>query len=203
MSNQTSNPSKHKIYTRTGDGGETSLYGGGRVLKDDPYIKALGTVDEFNCTLGWAVSLIPTTLSFNSLREQLTIIQHALFDLGAALATPRTKASEKKIEATRFDSSATSRLESWIDQFEEMLPELKTFILPGGHPAGAALHLARAQCRRVERRIIPLRAQGDVSEGVLKYINRLSDYLFVAARLVNHELQCAETPWHHTVGIEG
>lgn len=186
-----------KIYTRTGDKGETSLFSGKRVPKDDRFIEALGTVDECNCTIGAALAMMPKTEALQKPREQLEIIQHALFDLGAAIATPRTQAAVEKLNKTRFDSEATEFLEKWIDDMEESLPALKTFILPGGHPAGALLQLARSVCRRAERAVIPLSAQADVSQHVIIYLNRLSDYLFVMSRYVNHLLQSPETLWEH------
>lgn len=184
---------KTKIYTKTGDEGETSLFSGQRVTKDDPFIIALGTVDECNSAIGIALSFMLNDPSLNSLREQLEIIQHTLFDLGAALATPRTRSTENKLERTRFDNEGTQLLEKWIDQMEETLPELHTFILPGGHTAGAFLHLARSICRRAERTVTPLKA--DVSRNVVKYLNRLSDYLFVASRFLNYSCQMPETQW--------
>lgn len=186
-----------KIYTRTGDKGETSLFSGQRVPKNDPTIDALGTVDECNCFIGSAVSFLPSDLKFNEVRSQLITIQHALFDLGAALATPRTRAVDSKIEKTRFDHDGIESLEKWIDQFEEHLPKLTTFILPGGHSSGAILHVARSICRRAERLVLPLYKTTDVSDNVLIYLNRLSDYLFVASRYVNHLNHNPETLWEH------
>lgn len=185
-----------KIYTRTGDKGNTSLFTGQRVLKNDPYIEALGSVDECNSSIGAALSFMePGTM--DPLKKELEIIQHALFDLGAALATPRTRATNQKIEKTRFDEEATIVLEKWIDQMNSHLTPLKEFILPGGHPTAAMLHLARSLCRRAERSIIPLHQHADVSNPVLIYINRLSDYLFMAARYANHLTHTPETHWQH------
>lgn len=193
--------STQKIYTRSGDKGETSLYTGERVLKNDPIIDAIGTVDELNSAIGCALASLPKeTLK---LEGQLLIIQHALFDLGAALATPRTRAKSDKIEKTRFDDESITLLEQWMDQFSETLPPLKTFILPGGHAAGAALHLARSICRRAERTCVPLNQQHEISDRVMKYLNRLSDYLFMASRFVNHMINRPETPWdqHHALHL--
>lgn len=186
-----------KIYTKTGDKGETSLFTGQRVPKSDPTIDALGTVDECNCAIGVAVSLLPSTPTFNHVQQQLCQIQHALFDLGAALATPRTRATHSKIDKTRFDYEEIETLEKWIDAMEVQLPTLHTFILPGGHASGAMLHLARSICRRCERLVIPLNAHTDVSDNVLMYLNRLSDYLFVLSRYVNYLNHRAETLWEH------
>lgn len=184
-----------KIYTRSGDKGNTSLFTGERVPKNDPYIEALGSVDECNTAIGLAIAMLPKEKEFAKTKEQLEIIQHALFDLGAALATPRTKAPEAKIEKTRFDKEEILLLEKWIDQMDSELAELKTFILPGGHPAGATLHLARSICRRAERLVIPIHNAGDVSNQVVIYLNRLSDYLFVASRHVNALCHSPETLW--------
>lgn len=186
-----------KIYTKTGDKGETSLFTGQRVPKNDPTIDALGTVDECNCAIGVAVALLPGDSKFDHVKQQLCQIQHALFDLGAALATPRTRAADSKIDKTRFDYQEIEVLEKWIDAMEEHLTPLHTFILPGGHPSGATLHLARSICRRSERLTIPLNAHTDVSDNVLMYLNRLSDYLFVLSRYVNYLTQSPETFWEH------
>lgn len=187
--------SKVKIYTRSGDEGETSLFSGQRVSKNDSFIEALGTVDEVNSAIGIALSFMQEDSSLKDLRDQLEIIQHTLFDLGASLATPRTRASTTKIERTRFDNDGTELLEKWIDEMEEKLPELHTFILPGGHSAGAFLHLARSICRRAERIVIPISKNPDVSKNVIMYLNRLSDYLFVASRYVNYLCQKLELQW--------
>lgn len=184
-----------KIYTKTGDQGQTSLFSGHRVAKNSPYIEALGSVDECNSTIGASLSFLPTDSQFDKVREQLIHIQHSLFDLGAQLATPRTIAPPKKISKTRFDAEETLKLEKWIDEMEETLPPLKAFILPGGHQAGALLHMARCLCRKSERKIIPLVESGDVADAVLIYLNRLSDYLFVASRNINHLGSMPETKW--------
>lgn len=184
-----------KIYTKTGDKGETSLFTGQRVPKTDPFIEALGAVDECNSALGTAISFLPPTSDMNPVKEQLEIIQHALFDVGAALATPRTRAISSKLEKTRFDQQEIEQLEKWIDKMEAGLPRLHAFILPGGHPAGAALHLARSICRRAERRVLPLYRDADVTDTVLIYLNRLSDYLFSVSRYVNFLVKCPETKW--------
>lgn len=186
-----------KIYTRTGDKGETSLFSGQRVPKDNPFIDALGAIDECNSAIGAALSAIPKEEQFSSVIEQLNMVQHALFDLGAAVATPRTTAANAKIEKTRFDQEEIDLLEKWIDEMTQQLPPLKTFILPGGHLGGAMLHLARSVCRRAERVVIPLMHQADVSEAVFVYLNRLSDYLFTVSRYVNHLAQVPENCWIH------
>jgi cob(I)alamin adenosyltransferase len=184
-----------KIYTRTGDKGTTSLFSGERVPKNNPFIEAVGTVDEGNSSIGLALSLLPREEVFNTTRSQLEMIQHGLFDVGAALATPRRSHESQKLEKTRFDHESTELLEKWMDAMDIQLPVLKKFILPGGHPVGAALHLSRSIIRRAERLVIPLYEQADVTQAVLIYLNRLSDYLFIASRFVNQQLQVPETLW--------
>lgn len=186
-----------KIYTRMGDSGETSLFSGQRLAKSDPIFDALGAIDEGNSALGCALSLLPdwNNSILERLKGQLLHVQHALFDLGASLATPRNTSERRKLEKTRFDDSAVALLEQWIDAWENTLPRLHNFILPGGHPAGAALHLSRSVLRRAERAAVPLHREGSVEHSVLVYLNRLSDYLFMAARMVNHTLNISETPW--------
>lgn len=188
---------KMKIYTRTGDKGTTTLFSGERIPKNTPFIEAVGTVDEGNSAIGLALSLIPKEEQFKDARLQLEIIQHALFDVGAALATPRTCEQSQKLEKTRFGDEAIQLLERWIDDLDEQLPPLKTFILPGGHPAGASLHLSRSIIRRAERLVVPLYEQADVTQAVLAYLNRLSDYLFIASRFINQELSVPEIKWDH------
>lgn len=191
-----------KLYTKTGDAGETSLFTGERVQKDNVNIGALGEIDGCNCAIGMALASLPAFETFNGLREQLIIIQHALFDVGAAVATPKTKAPSSKLKKTRFGSEATLALEHWIDAYDKVLPPLKHFILPGGHPAGAALHLARSICRKAERGVVPLFRNDDIDEEVLIYLNRLSDYLFIAARRINHLAGSPETAWEQHKHIE-
>lgn len=193
-----------KIYTKTGDKGQTSLYTGKRLPKNDPVFEAIGAVDECNSSLGIAISLIQDIQLLNATKEQLSIIQHTLFDVGAAIATPRTAATDSKIEKTRFDNKDSEILESWIDAMEQELPKLTAFILPGGHSCGAALHLCRSICRRAERAVVPLNNQADVSDSVMVYLNRLSDYLFVASRYVNFKLNLPETKWEpHKLNKKG
>jgi cob(I)alamin adenosyltransferase len=182
-----------KIYTKSGDKGETSLFTGQRVPKNDPFIEALGSVDECNSAIGAALSFMPKENNFAKTRGQLEDIQHALFDLGASLATPLKRSSNDKLEKTRFDHDDVALLEKWID--EEELPKLHSFILPGGHPAGSMLHLARSISRRAERCVAPLNKSAEVSNDVLMYLNRLSDYLFVVSRHVNHLMHNPETLW--------
>lgn len=189
-----------KIYTKTGDRGETSLFTGERVSKNDPFMHALGTVDECNSTLGLARCYLPEEAVFQQARDQLEMIQHALFDLGAALATPRSRATSSKLERTRFDDEAIKTIEQWIDAMDATLPPLKAFILPGGHSAAATLHLARAICRRAERNVVYLQSS-DVYDRVIIYLNRLSDYLFTLARYINTLSKSPETIWKSHKGL--
>jgi cob(I)alamin adenosyltransferase len=179
-----------KIYTRTGDAGGTSLFGGKRVSKHDPRVGAYGDVDELNACLGTvrAQGELPGDVT-----EILERIQIDLFAIGARLADPAEKISDRvtKIAVSDVD---IQRLEDWIDRFEAELPPLRRFILPGGNRAGALLHLSRTVCRRAERSIVGLGA-GEIDAPVLAYINRLSDLLFVLARAVNHRAGQPEVEW--------
>jgi len=179
-----------RIYTRAGDGGETGLFGGGRVSKDDPRVEAYGAVDELNSLLGVSRALgLPPDM--DALLER---IQSQLFVVGADLATPvDAKAPEGRIVRTAPDLA--SSLEPEIDRLESELPPLKTFILPGGAPAGASLHHARTVCRRAERRTVALGRAATISAGVVPYLNRLSDLLFVMARAANHRARRTESAW--------
>ncbi|MFS0562306.1 cob(I)yrinic acid a,c-diamide adenosyltransferase [Terribacillus sp. 179-K 1B1 HS] len=175
-----------KIYTKTGDKGETSLIYGTRVPKNHPRVDAYGTLDEANAAIGTAISLL--TVENDSLRESLQRVQTLLFHAGAELATPPDKRVQWKLE-----SKHTSSLEADIDRWSGNLPPLKQFILPGGCPSSAALHQARTIVRRAERLIVAL-SEVDRSGETLPFINRLSDYLFVAARYANHLQGTEETP---------
>ena len=166
-----------KIYTKTGDTGETGLFGGPRVPKDDPRIEAYGTIDELNAILGVARAERPRA----DFDEVLNRIQHDLFALGAELATPDPAA--KGIDAIKAEHIAWQ--EEQIDQFEEQLEPLTQFILPGGTRAAALLHAARCVCRRAERHIVSLSRHASINPQLIAYVNRLSDLLFVLARAVN------------------
>ena len=181
-----------KIYTRTGDEGETGLFGGPRVRKDAMRVEAYGAVDELNAVLGTAVA----ALADADLRTMLLEVQSALFDLGGELATPgvRERAAAGQL-APQVPVEAIERLEGWIDALEEELEPLTQFILPGGAPAAASLHHARTVCRRAERRAVTLAASEEVSGAALRYLNRLSDFLFVAARAVNARAGVEEPRW--------
>ena len=178
-----------KIYTKTGDRGETSLFAGGRVRKDSPRVEAYGTVDELNACLGMICAQLPDGEVLECLRR----IQIELFDLGADLATPVTAVTRKDIPRAREEQ--TLRLEEWIDRYEEELPPLTRFILPSGSLAGATLHFARTVCRRAERLVVALEQTEQVNPELIRYLNRLSDLLFVLARLVNQRAQMPETTW--------
>jgi cob(I)alamin adenosyltransferase len=178
-----------KIYTKTGDRGETSLFAGGRVRKDSPRVEAYGTVDELNACLGMICAQLPDGEVLQCLRR----IQIELFDLGADLATPVTAVTRKDIPRAREEQ--TLRLEEWIDRYEEELPPLTRFILPSGSMAGATLHFARTVCRRAERQVVALEQTEQVNPELIRYLNRLSDLLFVLARLVNQRAQMPETTW--------
>jgi cob(I)alamin adenosyltransferase len=175
-----------KIYTRTGDDGSTGLGDGSRVAKENLRVEAYGTVDEANSSIGVVLSVagLPETIL-----RCLTEVQHDLFDLGGELCIP----GHRMIEAAHVD-----RLENELDQFNEDLPPLKDFILPGGGPAAAACHVARAVCRRAERRCWSLARGEDVAPEVLKYLNRLSDLLFVLARVLARHERGSEVIWRRT-----
>jgi cob(I)alamin adenosyltransferase len=172
----------NRIYTRTGDAGRTRLATGEQVSKSDGRVEAYGAVDETNACVGMARLHTGADAEFDAL---LGRIQNELFDLGADLATP-PKADEAEGQALRIVASQVERLEREIDALNAQLPDLKTFILPGGTPAAAALHLARTVCRRAEREAVRLvEAGAPVNAPALRYLNRLSDLLFVAARFAN------------------
>jgi cob(I)alamin adenosyltransferase len=172
----------NRIYTRTGDDGTTGLVRGPRRRKDDLRIEAFGTVDEANSTIGMARL---QTGSMPKIDAILSRVQNDLFDLGSDLATPGPDAGEKRA-SLRITASQTEWLEKQIDQFNESLAPLTSFVLPGGTPLSAALHLGRTVTRRAERLVVALKAaEPEVSEEVLRYLNRLSDLLFVLARIAN------------------
>jgi cob(I)alamin adenosyltransferase len=181
-----------KIYTRRGDAGQTDLFGGDRVGKDALRVAAYGDVDELNATIGVAAAsgMDP------ALATSLQAIQSALFDLGASLATPDA-GHRKKAAINGVGSPEIDALEAMIDRLEEPLEMLKVFILPGGSPAAAAFHVARTVCRRAERTVVGLAGvDGEsVEEASLRYLNRLSDLLFVMARHENARQGIADIPW--------
>lgn len=177
-----------RIYTRTGDTGETGLIGGQRVPKDDPRVDAYGTVDELNTVLGIARCYLHDQPDLNQLLEQ---IQNELFDIGAELASPPERAAQFQ----SIEEHHITALEQAIDQFETELEPLRQFILPGGTLASAYLHFARAVCRRAERRVVHLSRLSTVSAAIIKYLNRLSDLLFVMARVANCRAGVEDVKW--------
>jgi len=189
-----------KIYTKTGDGGETGLFGGPRVPKDDARIEACGAVDELNALLGairaagrdgWAEDgWLP---AMGEIERHLAAIQARLFAVGAELATPAEAASRPWLPP--IEPAWVQELEQQIDAWEAILHPLRHFILPGGTPLAASLHHARAVTRRAERRVVGLHRRCPVSGAVLAYLNRLADFLFVAARVANHAQGMAEPLW--------
>lgn len=185
----------NRIYTRTGDGGETALGSGERVSKASLRIEAYGTVDETNTIVG-LVRLHTTTLELAPLDAMLARIQNELFDLGADLCVP-DRGEKPAYEPLRIAPTQYQRLESEIDDLNEKLSPLRSFVLPGGHAAAAYLHQARTVCRRAERLIVALKAVAGehVSEGAIAYVNRLSDFFFVASRHVNAVAGAGDILW--------
>lgn len=181
-----------KIYTKTGDHGETGLFNGSRVAKNDPRVEAYGDVDELNALLGVVLSFIRDD---EGICNCLLTIQRELFVIGAHLADPTARVEAKRGDKASLSEAQVTRLEQWIDKFEELLPPLRQFILPGGSKGGAALHHARTVCRRAERQIVSLSQQEFVSPLIITYMNRLSDLLFVTARLENQRKNRPEIPW--------
>lgn len=179
-----------KVYTRRGDAGETDLFGGERVGKDDLRVEAYGAVDELNATLGPAAA----ASSHEDVVELVQHIQSALFDLGAYLATPAAARREKSQLPTP-EAEDVADLEAHIDAFEEELEPLRSFVLPGGTAAAAAFHVARTVCRRAERRVVGLAREETLDPLAVGYLNRLSDLLFVIARLENHRAGVPDVPW--------
>jgi cob(I)alamin adenosyltransferase len=178
------------IYTRSGDQGETGLFGGGRVPKDSPRVEAYGEVDELNAAVGLARSF-PLHAELNRLAKE---IQDQLFTVGSVLATPAgTKAAG---HVPQVKGEWATEMEKAIDRFDQELPPLRQFILPGGNNGGAAFHLARTVCRRAERRVLALVRQREVGTEVLVYLNRLSDFLFTLARAANFRGNVKDVPWN-------
>lgn len=180
-----------KIYTKTGDTGDTGLFGGGRVSKDHPRVDAYGDIDELNAVLGMAraVELMPR------IDEVLVPIQRDLFAIGALLATPHPEKMREQLAKARVDDERIAQLERAIDDGERELEPLKAFIVPGGTPKAAALHVARTVCRRAERNVVRLRRDEDIPQLVVIYLNRLSDLLFVLSRVANRRAGAGEVTW--------
>jgi cob(I)alamin adenosyltransferase len=180
-----------KIYTRTGDAGETALFGGGRVSKDHPRVTAYGDVDELNSTLGVARATEPRAL-FDELLEG---IQRDLFSIGGHLATPDPEKVAKALEKATLSHERIEAFERVMDEADGELPPLRAFVLPAGTPKAAALHVARTACRRAERQVVHLAVSEPVPELFMVYLNRLSDLLFTLARLANHRGGTADVTW--------
>lgn len=183
-----------KIYTRTGDDGTTALFGGDRVAKTHPRIDAYGTVDETNAHIGVVQSLLRSESGIQKVSKVLERIQDELFIVGADLATEK----ESQTTVPRINASHTDQLEEDIDELAEDLPPLEHFVLPGGTQAAATLHLARTTCRRAERLTVAASEITTLNDEVVRYLNRLSDLLFVAARWVTHAAEVEETQWSGT-----
>ena len=178
-----------KIYTKTGDAGDTSLFDGTRVSKTDPRVAAYGDVDELQACIGLArAAALPADLD-----EMCVTLQRDLFALGARLADPSHKIA-RRVEKIVINDDSIARLEGWIDRLDTEIPPVRHFILSDGCPGGASLHLARTVCRRAERAVLSL-GQGAVEPVVIIYLNRLSDLLFTMARAANHRAGSPETPW--------
>ena len=202
-----------KIYTKTGDHGETGMLGGVRISKASVAIQVTGGLDETNSLLGIVISQLPQqsdaqTPTLIAIYEKIHQIQNDLFDLGSRVSACLSESGR----AIEFLPARAELLESWIDQLQADLPELTAFILPGGGPAGSFLHQARAVCRRTERDLVSLATAdldwpssnepGQRLSTELVYLNRLSDLLFVMARSANHQMGCQETQWRPTGGAQ-
>ena len=185
---------KSKLYTGTGDRGETALFGGRRVPKDHPRVEAYGTIDELNAALGVAAA----AMRQRKLIVEIQTIQNELFNIGAELASDPTR-RRKKDAIVRLDPAKAAWLESLIDEYDARVPTLRTFILPAGSTAAAALHLARTVCRRAERTVVTLARDEPVSPAIIVYLNRLCDLLFVLARYLNKIDRRRELPWRKDV----
>jgi len=185
-----------KLYTRTGDKGQTSLIGG-RVSKDDERVEAYGTIDELNAFVGQAAAEAARHSELVPMAEQLIDIMQELFDCGSDLAYASPGAPYK------MNAEPSARLESWIDVLTSEAPEIKRFILPGGSSSAALLHVCRTVCRRAERRVVTLAGQHEINQHVLTYLNRLSDYFFAAARVANSRLKIADVEYVRSANVFG
>ena len=184
-----------KIYTKTGDKGTTALFGGTRVKKYNLRIESYGTVDELNSYIG----LIKDQKISNSIKKSLLRIQNELFTLGAMLATPpekeTLKSGKERLNIPKVDENSIQFLENEIDKMDAELPQMTHFILPGGHQVVSFCHVARCVCRRAERLCVELNDQEAIQNDILKYLNRLSDYLFTLARKLSKDLSVEEIKW--------
>ncbi len=195
------------IYTKTGDDGDTALFGGGRVPKNDRRVEAYGAVDELNSFVGLALTSLtdvdadpdadggPDADADPGIRRGLLLIQNDLFALGANLATPERDDSRPRPRTPDVPVARVEAMERWIDRATEELPELREFILPGGTGAAAMLHVCRSVCRRAEREVVALGREETLDPGIVRYLNRLSDLFFVWARLENLRAGQADVPW--------
>ncbi|MBT3741225.1 MAG: cob(I)yrinic acid a,c-diamide adenosyltransferase [Polaribacter sp.] len=184
-----------KIYTKTGDKGTTALFGGTRVKKYNLRIESYGTVDELNSYIG----LIKDQEISSYIKESLLKVQNDLFTLGAMLATPpekeTLKSGKERLNIPKIDSDSILFLENEIDKMDALLPQMTHFILPGGHQSVSFCHIARCVCRRAERLSVELNDQENIQNDIIKYLNRLSDFLFVLARMLSKELLVEEIKW--------
>ena len=186
-------PRKSKLYTRAGDSGQTSLFGGRRVPKDHPRVVAYGTIDELNSVLGVAISFVRQ----RKIVDALHAIQNELFNIGAELASDKPVRRGKQAAGVfRLDPAKTKSIERLIDEYDARVPPLRTFILPSGAPAASFLHLARTVARRAEREVVSLAQSEEVNPDILAYLNRLCDLLFVLARYLNKADRRRELLWH-------
>jgi len=184
---------KSKLYTRSGDAGTTMLFGAGRLPKDHPRVEAFGTVDELNSALGVALSILPAR---GAVAKVLRNVQNELFNIGSELASETGGEASKEAARLFVDADAKiAVLEGLIDDYDAKVPPLRTFILPSGTQGGAMVHLCRTVCRRAERAVIRLSHDQPVNPDILRYLNRLSDLLFVVARYVNKAARKPETQW--------
>lgn len=179
-----------KIYTKTGDKGQTSLFGGERVPKNSQRLKAYGTIDELNSFIGFAI----TAVNSEGVKSVLKDLQPKLFVIGSDLATPQTE-KNKKLKITRTPDDFVSEVEKLIDKFESQLEVLKKFILPGGSKGAALLHICRTIARRAEREIVALKDTDEIGDNIIIFINRLSDLFFVLSRIENKYSNIPDTKW--------
>lgn len=180
-----------KIYTKTGDKGETGLFGGERVSKDSLRISAYGTVDELNSFIGYAI----TEVKDPGVKENLSLIQNYLFTIGSDLATPETE-KNVKLHIQRTPETFYKEIEKMIDKYESQLEELRNFILPGGSKSSALLHICRTVCRRAEREVVALKNSVTIGNNILIFLNRLSDLFFVLSRFENKVSNYPDTIWN-------
>jgi cob(I)alamin adenosyltransferase len=181
-----------KIYTKTGDEGDTGLFGGGRVGKDHPRVAAYGDVDELNAAIGVAMA---TGSPLEGVDDVLAIVQQDLFGIGALLATPDIEKMRRHLEKARVDEARVAELERAIDRCDRELEPLRAFVMPGGIPKAAALHMARTVARRAERAVVSLARSTEIPAIVIVYLNRLSDLLFTFARVANARAGEEEARW--------